>query len=238
MTRRRPAVVILGVALALALSGSKARSQQQPTALAPQEPKDDASVGKKPRFLLKAVSEDVEKLQFRIELSTDGFKTIAYMFDQTQDPNGWAYTVLEDGSPGAAYFTRRPLEAGDYEWRVASWDGLAWLAPAGRFRLRIDDVPPAEVTGVLMSRDLRTGCVWINWPPVTVDRDGRSERVALYHVYRYASKRLNQPIRPYEAGETAALEYEDCDEEALKKPILFYRVVAEDEAGNITGRNY
>jgi hypothetical protein len=227
-----------GVALALAAVGQLARSQQQPATLAPESPKSGAFVGKKPRFVIRAEGTDIEKLKFRIELSADGFRTIAYTYDQLKDAGGWAYTVLDDQSPGAVYFTRQPMAGGAYVWRVASWDGLSWQESGDRFRLQIDDVPPADVDDVLVSRDTRTGCVRIGWAPVTTDRDGREERVALYHVYRYASKGPTQPVRPFEAGQTSSLAYEDCDPDALKKPILFYRVVAEDEAGNIPGRRF
>jgi hypothetical protein len=220
------------------LASPPAEAQHQPATLSPESPRDGASVGKKPRFVVRASGTDVEQLRFRIELSTDDFRTIAYTFDQLKDPNGWAYTLLDDESPGAVYFLRQPIEGGDYLWRVGSWDGLSWRESATPFHLRIDDVPPADVDGVLMWREPATGCVRITWSAVTTDRDGRPERVALYHVYRYASKGPTQPIRPFEAGETASLELDDCDAEAAKKPILFYRVVAEDEAGNIPGRRY
>jgi len=235
VTRFRLAA-LAGAALVLALR--PAGAQGQPTTLMPESPRDGASVGKKPRFQIRAAGVDVEKLRFKIELSADAFRTVAYTFDQLQEPNGWAYTLLDDTSPGAAYFTRLPIQGGDYTWRVASWDGLSWKTSTDAFHVRIDDVPPAEVEGVLMWRDARTECVRIHWRAVTTDRDGREERIAVYHVYRYASKGPTQPIRPFEVGTTSSLEFDDCDLEVGKKPILFYRVVAEDEAGNITGRRY
>ena len=237
MTRYRPAI-LAWFALPIALAWLPATAQQQPTSLAPESPRDGASVGTKPRFVVRAMGTDVEKLRFRIELSADAFRTIAYTFDQLKDTNGWAYTVLDDQSPGAVYFARQPLAGGDYVWRVASWDGLSWKESSDRFRVRIDDVPPADVDGVLVWRDAKTGCVRISWSAVTTDRDGRDERVAVYHVYRYASKGPTQPIRSYEAGVTPSLDFDDCDAEAAKKPTLFYRVVAEDEAGNIAGRRF
>jgi hypothetical protein len=235
---RSRAAALLGAALACALAAPPVPAQQQPTTLAPVAPANGAAVGKKPRFVVRIAGSDVENLRFRIELSTDGFESIAYAYDQLEDSNGWAYTALEDGSPGAVYFTRQPMAGGVYLWRVASWDGLSWQEAGDRFRLIIDDVPPADVDGVAMSRDTRSGCVRITWYPVTTDRDGGAERVALYHVYRYASKGPTQPVKPFEAGTTVTTDYEDCDLDALKKPILFYRVVAEDEAGNIPGRKF
>ena len=231
----RPVIV---AALGVVLAASYARAVTQPTRLLPESPKDHASVGKKPRFTIRVDGSDVEQLRFRIELSKDQFKTIDYTFDQVKDSNGWAYTALDDQSPGAVYFTRQPIAGGDYEWRVASWDGLGWQDGHGISRVVIDDVPPADVDLVRMRREPNRTCVQISWAPVATDIQGRPERVASYHVYRYAAKGHTQPIRPFEAGETAALEYEDCDAEAFKKPILFYRIVAEDEAGNIPGRRY
>jgi hypothetical protein len=213
-------------------------AQQQPTTLALETPRDGASVAKKPRFVVRVSGADVEKLRFKIELSGDEFKTIAYTFDQRKDPSGWAVTALADQTPGAAYFPRQPLAGGDYLWRVASWDGLSWKEGGDRFRVQIDDVPPEDVDGVRMTRDPGGACVRLTWQPVVSDRDGRPERVAMYHVYRYAAKGPTHPIRPFQAGETTGFTFEDCDAASLKKPVLFYRVVAEDEAGNIPGRRF
>lgn len=224
-------------ALAL-LVASSAGAQQQPKSVSPEAPVDGASVGKKPRFALRIDGGDVDKLQFRIELSRDEFKTIAYTFDQLKDADGWAVTVLDDQSPGAVYFTRQPIAGGNYLWRVASWDGLSWMDGSRRFRIQIDDVPPADVDGVRMSRPPGGSCVHISWEPVTTDSNGGPERVARYHVYRYAAKGPTHPIRPFEAGETAELTFEDCDAVIVDKPVLFYRIVAEDEAGNIPGRKF
>lgn len=228
---------LAGVVLLLAAHVS-VRALEQPERLLPETPKDGASVGKKPRFALRAEGGDAQKLRYRIELSRDGFETIAYTFDQLKEPNGWAYTELPDGTPGAVYFSRQALAGGDYLWRVASWDGLSWRDGHGMSRLQVDDVPPGEVEDVRMSRSQQVPCVHITWNPVAVDRDGRPERVAAYHVYRYTAKGTTHPIRPFEAGATPELQYDDCDPAALTKPILYYRVVAEDEAGNIPGRRY
>jgi hypothetical protein len=225
-------------AVLLIVSAGIGVAQQQPPALAPESPRDGASVATKPRLVVRAGGVDVEKLRFRIELSRDGFKTLAYTFNQLKDATGWAVTTLDDQTPGAVYFPRQPLAGGDYLWRVASWDGLTWKEGRDRFRLQIDDVPPEDVEGVRMARDPGGSCMRITWQPVTTDRDGRPERVASYHVYRYAAKGPTHPIRPFEAGETTGFSFDDCDAASLEKPVLFYRVVAEDEAGNISGRTF
>jgi hypothetical protein len=115
---------------------------------------------------------------------------------------------------------------------------LSWKTSADRFRIRIDDVPPADVDGVTVHRDAGTDCLRVRWRAVTVDRDGRPERVAVYHVYRYTARGPTQPIRPFEAGSSPSLEFDDCAPAVAGQPILFYRVVAEDEAGNIAGRKF
>ena len=142
-------------------------------------------------------------------MTRDAWKTIAYTFDQLADAAGWAVTALNDQTPGAVYVPRQPLVGGDYEWRVASWDGLSWKEGTEDFRVRIDDVPPEDVDGVRMARDPESGCVRLMWLPVTSDREGRPEHVAMYHVYRYAAKGPTHPIRPFEAGETTSHAYED-----------------------------
>ena len=237
MTLAQRAPLLVGGVFLIVAAGITI-AQQQPKTLAPETPQDGASVGKKPRFVVRAGGADIEKLRFRIELSRDDFKTTAYTFDQLKDASGWAVTALDDQTPGARYVPREPLAGGDYLWRVASWDGLSWKESADRFRVQIDDVPPADVDGVRMTRDPGGACVRLTWQPVSTDRDGRPERVAMYHVYRYAAKGPTHPIRPFEAGETTGYTLEDCDAASLEKPVLFFRVVAEDEAGNIPGRKF
>lgn len=228
----------LVAALLVAVAFGPALAQEQPERVSPVEPANGASTGKKPRFVVSAPGADVEKLRFRIELSADGFKSTAYTFDQKADPGGWAMTVLPDQSVVEVYFPKQPLGGGDYAWRVASWDGLSWKDGTETFRLRIDDIPPADVEGVTLARQPGTACVRVEWHPVTLDRDGRPEQIAQYHVYRYAAKGAMQPIRPFEAGRTPGLRFDDCDTEAAASPILYYRVVAEDTAGNIPGRRF
>jgi hypothetical protein len=228
----------VGACALFVVAATVAGAQQQPKAVSPEAPPDGASVGTKPRFVIRVEGGDVEKLKFRIELSRDDFKTTAYTFDGLKDDNGWAVTALADQGAGAVYFSPKPLAGGGYLWRVASWDGLSWMDGDRRFRIQIDDVPPADVDGVRMTRNPEGSCVRIRWEPVTTDRDGGPERIAQYHVYRYTARGSTQPIRLFEAGRTAELEFEDCDAAALNKPILFYRIVAEDQAGNIPGRKF
>jgi hypothetical protein len=162
-------------------------------------------------------------VRYRIELSTDGFRTIAYTFDQQADPNGWIYA-----DPGAAFAPRKPVESGTYVWRVASWDGVTWKAGSGELHLRVDDVPPTDVRGLAMMRRA-SGCVGLVWDPVTEDVKGGTETIRTYHVLRLTSTRGT----PVAAGDAKAATFEDCDPELPSRPLLYYRVVPEDEAGNV-----
>jgi hypothetical protein len=210
--------------------------QQQPSRLEPEQPKNGDSVGVRPKFVLRADAEDVSKLRFRIELSRDGFKTVAYTFDQLREPNGWAYLEMETEPPGAAYFPQKKLAGGQYIWRVSSWDGLSWQTARSEFRVTIDDVPPAEVQGVRMTRDPSSGCVHVTWNPVATDEKGGPERVLKYHIFRYWERTTVPSIGPFEAGTATEAHYDDCDPATRKRPLVFYRVEAEDEAGNVFGR--
>jgi hypothetical protein len=208
----------------------------QPSRLMLDQPKDGAAVSPHPKFVLRTDAENVSKLRFRIELSRDEFKTVAYTFDQLKEANGWAFVEAEGERQGAMYFVRKKLDGGDYEWRVSSWDGLSWQVGPNVARLTIDDVPPAEVSGVRIRRDPSTGCIRIAWDAVTTDRNGGVERVARYHVFRYSQRAAVPSSGRFEAGSTPETSYVDCDPETIKKPMVFYRVEAEDEVGNVFGR--
>ena len=222
--------------LGLLLATLGARAQQQPSRLTLDQPKDGAAVSPRPKFVVRTDAADVSKLRFRIELSRDDFKTVAYTFDQLKEANGWAYIESEGEPPGAILFVRKKLDGGDYVWRVSSWDGLSWQTGPEVQRVTIDDVPPAEVQGVRMRRDPATGCMHISWDPVSTDQNGGPERIARYHVFRYWQRAAVPSIGPNEAGTSTETTYVDCDPTTLKKPMVFYRVEAEDEAGNIFGR--
>jgi len=216
---RLPAAALL-VAVVPALAA-------HPTGLTPSAPADGATTGRKPRFAVRTSGGDTESVRFRIELSRDGFRTIAYTFYQLADPNGWVYAALESGA-GAVYAPRQPIEGGGYLWRVASWDGVTWKGGTGAFHLRVDDVPPADVRGLTMVRR-GNGCVGLAWDPVVADAKGGAERIAVYHVHRFISARGPGVA----TGDATAAAFEDCDPELAARPLLYYRVVPEDEAGNV-----
>ncbi|HUC44687.1 MAG TPA: hypothetical protein VMR65_11650 [Candidatus Sulfotelmatobacter sp.] len=229
----RPRLVVSIVLLSAA--AGIAAAQGQPSRLTLEAPKDGAWVAPKPKFVIRTDAEDVSKLRFRIEMSKDGFKTIDYTFDQLKSPNGWAYLQMENEPQGAVCFPQKKLAGGTYDWRAASWDGLSWEPGKEVFRVRIDDVAPAEVRGVRMSRQ-PNGCLRVSWEPVATDMNGDVERVARYHIFRYNKRSSVPSIGPFEVGTTTELQFDDCPKDLKDLPMLFYRVEAEDEAGNVFGR--
>jgi hypothetical protein len=215
------AIAVLLVAISPALA-------EHPKNLAPQAPADGAVTGRKPQFVLRAEGGAVESARFRIEMSRDGFRTIAYTFDQVADPNGWIYASdVDAGVPGAVYAPRLPIEAGRYAWRVASWDGVTWRAAIRTFHLDIDDVPRLALT-----RDLPRGCVRLVWDPVVTDARGGSERIARYHVLRFTAV-ASPSSAGQEVGQAKVESFDDCDPALDNRPLVYYRIVPEDEAGNV-----
>lgn len=201
----------------------------------PLAPPDGAVVGTRPRFAIGFKGTDLVKVLFKIELSRDGFETISHTFDWREDRNGWAHTPFDD-VPGAIYVTRKPLPHGTYAWRVYAWNGVEWVRGKRVHTVMVDSVPPADVERlrVRVNRDRKS--VILEWDPVAVDREGGPERVSLYHVYRYEKRSFFFVIRPFEIGTTEITRFEDTDPRAFDSHMLFYKVTAEDEAGNEAGR--
>ena len=131
---------------------------------------------------------------------------------------------------------RRPIPDGRYRWEVALWNGTDWTTGDGRFRLRVDSIPPAPVENLMVRRDPGRGVVELEWDPVALDVEGGPEYVARYHVYRYPRADLTPRVEPFEVAETEqtrlVLALDPADDAAL----WFYRVSAEDLAGNEAGR--
>ncbi|MHC4429828.1 MAG: hypothetical protein ACYS0D_14695 [Planctomycetota bacterium] len=75
----------------------------------------------------------------------------------------------------------------------------------------------------------------IEWDPVTLDRNERPEYVARYHVYRYERGSSFRRVRVHEIGVVEQPRYVDTNDASEGKIVLFYRVTAEDEAGNEGG---
>jgi hypothetical protein len=198
--------------------------------VSPVEPENGQTVGPRPTFRIGIEGEDLYKMRFKIVLSQDDFETEAYVFDQMEEKNGWAFENWEGGY-GAMYRTRKPIADGEYEWKVHAWNGLDWVAGDDTSWVNIDGVLPAEVS--LMMEKVGQGedaAVRIFWDPVYLDARGESEDVAQYHVYRFNRKRTVY-VRMFEIGVTPDTYFDDegADEEPK---IVFYRVTAEDLAGN------
>jgi hypothetical protein len=154
----------------------------------------------------------------------------SYTFDQREEPAGWLW-----GDEGRIlYRPAVPLEDGTYHWRIGAWNGVEWVDGAGAAKLRIDATPPADVEELTVHEDPTGGRVILEWLPVGLDRRGRPEYVARYHVYRYTTGPFPPLVRAHELGSTPEPRF--VDDRPLEVPILFYRVTAEDEAGNEPGR--
>jgi hypothetical protein len=170
-------------------------------------------------------------LRFRIRLDPLRDDGSRHVFDQRKSRSGWLV-----GEPGRMlYRPTRPLADGAYRWNVAVWNGVEWVTHARPFKLKIDSVPPADVEDLSVERDTPEGRALIEWSPVTLDRNGRPEFVSLYHIYRYER---GSPVRRVRVHEIATVEeprFVDSDPRAIREPLLFYRVTAEDEAGNEGG---
>jgi len=226
---RRPGAWFLGLALLgwpAAADGPTAAVQK----VAPAGPADGAVVGSRPLFevgYVAAGDPHPRGLRFRIRLErVGGGAGAAIIFDQRRRPSGWIV-----GEPGRVlYRPVRPLSDGDYRWEPAAWNGVEWLASGRPFAMRVDSVPPAAVSGLRIARLDQS--VVLEWDPVTTDRDGRPEYVARYHVHRSEEGGGFNRSRQHEIGVVEVLRFVDEGPESSSPRILFYRVTAEDEAGN------
>lgn len=231
--RRVSASAALLILAALASAPALAQSVED---VYPIEPADGATIGPKETFRLGVKGTDFDKMKFRIEMSMDGFDTIAWAADQMERPGNWGLWAEASGDEQSVVCNvRKPIFDGDYEWRASAWNGVNWVVGKKKFRLRIDAVPPAEVTGVRMSVDKDEKKVVLDWDPVVTDREGRPERIGRYIIYRYERKSVFFVARTYEIGTTTDTHFEDTGELALETPILYYKISAEDEAGNEAG---
>jgi hypothetical protein len=226
-----PAHSCLGL-LILAVTSAAA---QAPVAIAPAAPADGSVLGARPLFEIAYDGIDdtlLRQARFRIVLSHAGSGDDAYVFDQREHRAGWI-----PGEPGRIlYRPHSPLDDGSYTWRASFWNGARWVEEARQFRLRIDTVPPADVEGLRLMLDRDDGAVSLSWDPVVLDRTGRAEFVARYHLFRYTSG-PPWPLAPaYRVATTPAPEWVDELPHEGERLVLF-RVTAEDEAGNEASGN-
>jgi hypothetical protein len=225
-----PRAAALLVAAGLTLFAPAAvRAQPLPEA-SPASPPDGAVRGAHPVFSLSY--EGIEDLQlsqarFRIVLSEDGFRSEAYVFDQTEQRAGWL-----PGEPGRMIFRpRRPIRDGTYQWRAFAWDGMSWRPGRGSHTLRVDTIPPADVEDLRLELARESGTLELSWRPVSLDREGGPEFVDRYHVYRYTGEPPYRVAVPLRAASVLATGW--TTEIATETGgLVLYRVTAEDEAGN------
>ena len=169
-------------------------------------------------------------MRFRIALSKDGFASETHTFDQRKRTGGW---VPGDGCE-LIFRPPRPLADGSYEWRAWAWNGVEWVGGGPPRKLRVDTVAAAEIAELRMTWDADLRTVWLRWDPVTVDLNGDAEYVVGYHVYRYARGPDLPRVRPFEIGFVETPEFVDVDPDPASE-ILYYKIAAEDAAGNVTG---
>jgi hypothetical protein len=205
------------------------------TSVAPIEPPDGTATGARPVFLISysgIEDRDLRHARFKIALSSDGFRSETIVFDQRRRRSGWV-----PGEPGRMVFRpRRPIVDGSYEWRAWIWDGADWSGGLETFKLRIDTVPPADVEGLMLSYDDERSSLFLKWNPVGLDAMGGAEYVSRYHVYRYDEGPPFPLLPAFLIGETVEPEIAVSGEALSGASLLVYRVVAEDEAGNVAGR--
>ncbi len=97
-------------------------------------------------------------------------------------------------------------------------------------------MPPAAVENLKVHYDSDRGVVHLDWDPVATDCDGGAEYVARYHVYRYPRADRTPPVEPFEVAVSDQPRVTLPVDAAEDARLWFYRVTAEDMAGNEAGR--
>ena len=143
--------------------------------------------------------------------------------------------LFEDA--GAVYLTSKPLKDGTYDWRPWAHNGIDWVEGKIACRVYIDGVAPAKIDEVRMDVSPE-GQIVLDWDLVTIDLEGRPEYVTKYHVYRYKLKSMFFVVRPFRYATVDQPPFEDGNADSVVTPLVFYKVTAEDEAGNETERRY
>ncbi|GEM_PF-3235425 len=228
---------VLLAALLLLLSSYGSSFAQTVEEVRPLAPEWRQRVGPRPTFKIGVEGTDLTKIKFRLILSQDDFDTEMYVFDQTENKEGWAYNMLM-GEFGAEFTPSKPIPDGRYQWRADAWNGVDWVEGEDYLEVDIDATPPAYVDGLEMSVEPEGTGIVLSWDPVTTDQEGRPEYVNKYRIYRYVRRSFFFVIRPFQIGVTDKTTFVDRDEVALKTPLVFYKVNAEDEAGNEPDRRF
>ena len=233
MRRSRTALLLLWILVASA-GAVDAQTVEEVLTLAPAWRE---TVGPQPVFKIGVQGTDLDKISLRLVLSQDDFDTETYVFNQVEEPNGWAYIALK-GEFGAVFIPPKPLKNGRYQWRADAWNGLHWVEGDDYSEVDIDSVPPAYVEGLVMDVEPGGAGIVLQWDQVTTDQNGHPEWVAKYHIYRYVRRNFFFAIRPFEIAVTDETRFVDRDEIALVTPLVFYKINAEDQAGNEPDRQY
>ena len=82
-----------------------------------------------------------------IELSTDGFNTIAYTFDRDVSTSGWN-KVLHYSGDTVVYVPQGLLASGVYQWRVRVRDGSLYSRPSQPISIGIEAIVPVQSVGI------------------------------------------------------------------------------------------
>ncbi len=171
-------------------------------------------------------------LEFRITLRPTDDSGRTLVFDQRMHRRGW----LPGEGKTFVFRPSRPVQDGSYRWGVEFWSGVEWIGGGTAHELTVDSVPPAEVTDLQVRADRELDVMILEWRPVAVDRDGRPEFVRRYHIYRYEQRPFFSGALKNELGVSELPRFEDRTPLPEGRRILFYRVSAEDLAGNEAGK--
>lgn len=237
LTRALPKLLLAGIALAAGGSEVRGDSAGAPhfEELRALVPDDGAAVGSRPVFQLAFEGVDpreARRLRFRLVLKRAGSADESYVFDQRERRSGW----LVNGDGTVVFRPPRPIADGEYVWRFGAWNGFEWVDAGASREIRVDTVPPAAVEGLRLQHDLAANTIRIAWNPVGLDETGAAEYVTGYHVYRYVENPDLPHVRAFEIGFVEVPEFVDRPPVESGR-ILYYRIAAEDQAGNVSSRS-
>ncbi len=211
------------------------------------EPENNQITSAKPMFKIIIEGENLPRnLKYKIEISNDNFDTVMFTFEQLNNKKGWSIHELyneEDYNDilerGAFYRAYEDLPDGLYQWRASVHTGVTYQDGSTVSSFIVDSTPPAEVIGLRLAFDATSGFTKLQWDPVFLDVNGRSEYIDHYNVYRYERRSFFFVIRPFFIGSTETESFVDRDvNKSGQGKVLFYKVVAVDKAGNELGRRY
>ena len=202
----------------------------------PRLPEDGAVTDARPVFRIAFSGVEPERareMRFRIDCaaeSRDDGRLVDRVWDQRQWRSGWAVSAPDE----VLFRPPTPLEDGEWTWSVSAWNGVDWIPAGSPRRIRVDTVPPGDVEGLRVELDRETGGLRLRWWPVTADQEGAAEYVTRYHVYRFEAGPDQRVARLFEIGTTEFPLFIDADP-PTDRAIVFYRIAAEDQAGNVPG---